>query len=535
MRIPSLLLFLLLTFSARTQELFLAPVNPHVEALLDQLSTDHKIELNTVVKPFSRSFVAEKLTEAAKNDQLTLREKRKIHFYSTNYQLENKQDSVPLPLFSSHPVSARYRLTNKTSRQPWLRIGVVPVLDLQYSSNQVFKTEFGAAVYGYQGRHLGFSFQILKGFQSEALAGYSMFTQEKGQKYYAYSTGGAEYYEWTGQLMVSWKWGSFGVVKDRLEWGNNYHGSSIFSNKPPSFPFLQLRVKPAKWIEFRYIHGMMRSNVMDSSRSFQNGGNEIIYHPKYIVANLLTLTPWKNLNISFGSSSIYADKIQSVYFIPLLFYKSVDETLYQDYNGTSGANSQMFLDLSSRQIKHLHLYLTLFIDEFKMSRIRDPKENNFLGWKGGFKLWDLPIADLSITVEGTRTLPLVYQHNVPVTTFESDGYNLGNYLRDNSQEIYCALSYSPSVYFSATLSFLYAEHGDNFRYEDVANPTILPVLKNLTWIKQAIGAKIESAISSNILLFLAGEYSNTTGLPWFTPPSYRGKTTTLSAGLLIGL
>ena len=69
-------------------------------------------------------------------------------------------------------------------------------------------------------------------------------------------------------------------------------------------------------------------------------------------------------------------------------------------------NSQMFLDISSRQIKKLHLYATLFIDELSVSRITDEDEWNFFSWKAGFRLTDLPFSNLSFTTEFTYTYPL---------------------------------------------------------------------------------------------------------------------------------
>ena len=49
-------------------------------------------------------------------------------------------------------------------------------------------------------------------------------------------------------------------------------------------------------------------------------------------------------------------------------------------------NSQMFFDISSRQIKHLHLYATWFIDEMSVSRFTKDDEWNFFSYKAGFRL-----------------------------------------------------------------------------------------------------------------------------------------------------
>jgi hypothetical protein len=106
-------------------------------------------------------------------------------------------------------------------------------------------------------------------------------------------------------------------------------------------------------------------------------------------------------------------------------------------------NSQMFFDISSRQIRNLHLYATWFIDELSVSRFTNKHEWNFFSWKAGFRLTDLPVTNLSFTTEFTYTYPLAFQHYIPTITFQDQGYNLGYYLKDNSREWYIAFDYRP--------------------------------------------------------------------------------------------
>ena len=140
---------------------------------------------------------------------------------------------------------------------------------------------------------------------------------------------------------------------------------------------------------------------------------------------------FKNLNISAGNSIVYSDEnVNPAYLIPLFFYKSVDHSMT---SGINNMNSQMFFDISSRQIKNLHLYATMFIDELATSRFSKNDEWNFFSYKAGFRLTNLPVNNLSFTTEFTYTYPLAFQHYVPTLTFQNAGYNLGHYMKDNSQ------------------------------------------------------------------------------------------------------
>ncbi|MDZ7636074.1 MAG: hypothetical protein U5L72_17210 [Bacteroidales bacterium] len=61
--------------------------------------------------------------------------------------------------------------------------------------------------------------------------------------------------------------------------------------------------------------------------------------------------------------------------MPIFFYKSVDHGLN---SGIDNSNSQMFIDISSNNIRHLHLYGTLFIDELSTKRFTTDDYNFFL-------------------------------------------------------------------------------------------------------------------------------------------------------------
>jgi hypothetical protein len=395
-----------------------------------------------------------------------------------------------------------------------------------------YSAEAGVGMMGYIGRHVACAVSISRTFQDCILSEPQYFTQLPGGNWTNYANGGGSYSEWTGQLTYSLKWGSLGIYHDHFSWGDGYNGASYFSGRPPAFPFVKLHLKPAKWIEFSYIHAWLKNSIDDFA--LVNETSQYAFASsisKHLSANLLTFIPWRGLDISFGNSIIYDGPEQLSYLIPVLFYKSVDQA---QTNGIDNENSQMFLDLSSRQIKHLQLYLSLYVDEFKMSRIWTKNEHNFLSWKGGICISDLPVRNLSFILEGTRTLPMTYQHYIPTVTFTSDGYNLGNYLRDNSQEIYLACIYKPVRGCSVTLSYNFAEHGDEFQYGLVANPTELPVLKNISWQNQSIALNVSYSLVAGTVVFLNYQNSKTKGDVQFTAPVFLGNTNTISAGVRMG-
>ncbi|MCX6250404.1 MAG: hypothetical protein NTX61_06595 [Bacteroidetes bacterium] len=531
---------LFFTVTGVSQYIYVPFNDPGLEELLDELNSEHVFILNTVVKPYSRKLVAEKLAEALSKDSLlSRRQLSEIHFYLKNFRqevrfLKNANNGSIIPsqlkfyLLNADPVNVSIFHNSFT-------FSYIPLIDARYYLNKnasVYSIKSGGAISAYFGKHIGIAAGIYKQFANEILVDPEYFEPGWGGNWNHWAKGGGTYIDWFGQLTFSWKWGMIGIFKDRLDWGNNYHGANIFTSKPPSFPSVRIHLFPAKWIEFNYFHGWLSSGVIDSNLTFhEHNGLKTYYQGKYIAANLLTVTPWKYLHISLGNSIIYDGNLQPAYLIPILFFKSVDHTLSATIDNE---NSQMFLDISSCQIKHLHLFLTLFVDELKLSRIMHKDQHNFLSWKGGLKIFDLPVQNLSVTIEGTRTLPITYQHYFPTLTFETKNYNFGNYLRDNSQEIYFEISFKPIQRLNLELAYNYAEHGDNFKYGQVTDPTVLPVFKNISWKKKEVSFTSGFDLLSNLHLFLTVQYRETTGETRFIPPLYYGTTATMSLGFLAG-
>jgi hypothetical protein len=246
---------------------------------------------------------------------------------------------------------------------------------------------------------------------------------------------------------------------------------------------------------------------------------------------MFTFTPFKNLNVSAGNSIVYTDEnINPAYLIPLFFYKSVDHSLT---SGIDNMNSQMFFDISSRQIKNLHLYATMFIDELSVSRFTSKDKWNFFSYKAGFRLSDWPVDNLSFTTEFTYTYPLAFQHYVPTLTFESNGYNLGHYLKDNSREWYLAFDYRPIRTLNINLFFTDAIRGPD--YTELGGSRLgNPPLAVVHWHNRTFGLKASYQVINDLYAWLSFTNSNITGDPRWSPDYFYGRKNTFNLGATFG-
>ena len=509
---------------------------------LDELANLRWISINSAVKPYSRIFIAEKLLEARRNaEHLNKRQKDELDFYLQDYKLELSdtleiEKRIPL-LKDQKNLGFRYSPIGFTYQKFPLTFTLRPVFGVQYYFNEngsVSCFTGGGSFFGYIGKHIGIYAGVTSRYQSQPLVKPEYFTEMDG---YEWKTGSREEVtntEFTGGLTISWKWGDFGVYNDRMEWGTNYHGSNIISGRAPSFPFIKLHLHPAKWLEFSYIHGSLRSNVIDSNRSsFGENNYKIYYFHKYIAANLVTIIPWKGINLSLGNSIVYENDYPSIAFlIPVLFYNSVDATV-SNYHNFVGGNSQMFIEASINRIKHFHLYGDVFIDEISITNILNPKkQSNLISYKLGLHLSDLPVRNLSLTFEWTQIHPLVYKHFMPITSYSSYEYCFGHFLRDNSQDVFIELAYKPLKGFSVEFYYDLQQHGKEYAYTG-ANQGF-PFLTGISWKETQFCFRAGYQFINISGIFIEYLKSNQSGDIEYSPALFHGSTNTIIAGLNFG-
>lgn len=493
---------------------------------LDEMANEKIINLNSAIKPYSRVFIAEKLDEISqKPELLNKRQKGELDFYLKDYNKELKPDKK---------FNKRFDLFYY--KDSLFTLSINPILGVSYYNNDsasVYKRWNGAEAFAYIGQHWGFYASLRDNYESEAFSNQEYLNQHTGATFkdseISEKNEDVEYSEMRGGVTYQWDWGTTALVKDHFVWGDNYNGANIFSGKTPSFAQWKLNLKPTKWFEFNYVHGWLVSDVLDSANSYydNDGHFRTVMHEKYVAANMFTFKPWKTLAVSLGNSIIYSDmNVHPAYLNPFMFYKSVDHT-YNSTDNMSGQNAQMFGNISFRGIKHLHLYSSLFFDELHITNMWDEnKHTNWFSAKGGFRVSNL-IANTSLTFEYTRTNPMVYEHFINTTTFESNQYTLGHYLKHNAEEIFLGLDYRPIKKLHLNASFSTASKGKDYVYGSI-EPTGIPFIDSVTWESKQIDFSAAYEINNNSGIKLQFRSSDLTGNNLRYAPSFmHGKMNTL--------
>ncbi len=513
-----IIFFTVISASLRAQFVPVHIYNSGVNAFVDEIANEGIIDINSVIKPYGRNEIAGWLLKAdSLQSQLNKRQQYELglyldefddsHRYVRKTAWAKKGNGIVLSLLP--PV---FRYNDKKSS--FIFRPVAGYEQTIYDGLPFYQRYWGAEMFFTIGKWSFYS--SLRDYyqQREVTAMPGYLVPDPGGNYKINNSGraGGDYSEMRGGFFYSWKWGRIGLVKDHVQWGDNYNGSTILSGRNPSFPMIQLQMKPFKWIDFQYFHGWLVSEVIDSSTSYysQPGRYRGIYQPKYMAANMLTIIPWKKFHISLGNSIIYSDKsLMPVYLIPILFYKSVDHTIN---HGISNENSQMFLNISTRNLKHMHFYTTLFIDEFSIRRISDKNRYNFFAMRWGAGINNWPLKNLSFTGEYTQVFPIVYKHNIPSLTYASNQYNLGYYSGDNSTDLNITLGYKLPCGVHLDAYFGWLIHGIDHQYVLGTNADINGLLTGgKTFERNRLGLNAGYFVTAALIVNAGVEYSKTTG------------------------
>lgn len=518
--------------------------NEGIYLFLDELATEKVIDLHSLVKPYARKEIAEKLLEAdSSRTVLNSRQQAELDFYLRDYMKE-------LPVSDAADYGSSWLWMSKGDkrfdvfyyRDSLFQMTVNPILgtDIWANTNGSFYHWWnGVEATSTIGKFAIWA-SLRDNHESTELTARDFQNQRIGaSNIKVFSDGKRDYWEVRAGLTYGWKWGHVGLIMEQFAWGENNSGANIFSGRTPAFPRLELAMNPSPWFRFTYVHGALISEVVDSTLSFTTStayGTDYreVYHSKYLAANIFTFTPATGLQLSVGNSVIYDYRHpHAAFLLPVAFYKAIDHTLNA---AIDNMNSQIFFSASSRNLKHFHLYGTMFLDEVAVDRIFNSEENNLVSYKAGVASTILP--NTRMWAEYTWSNVLTFKHHIPTTTFESNQYNLGHYLEDNARQFYVGIEYRPVRTLNIKAYYNHSEKGpDHTTLGSMPREGITP-FEPIVWESTHIGIMATMQLVNDLYVRLGYEWRDVTGeaeyLERWTPEEYHGRTGTFRVGLNYG-
>ena len=459
MRIKILLLFILITLATSrslTAQIIWEDNRSMIYPFLERMADKGMIDLNDVVRPISQLQIIGCLQSLQKKStQLSALEQKELNFFWREYQSPmDYVDSVNQPVrILKKDINQRWRGITTGNNKFYLQLDPVTGAKLIEGTHETV-TQFGSGIdmKGPAGKRP--PFQVNWRDITETGKGID-FTKtgnaESGMVRKDNSLNSSlNYSNFKAAIGYQFKNGSISVGQDQLTWGYGNHGRIVLSDKAPAYPFIRLDIHPISWLHFNYAHTWLQSNVIDSSRSNNlgntvYGGKQLFYQPKFMVIHSIQVIPAKGVSVSIGESIIYNGHLFAPYFIPIMYFKALDNYNSMGDNNQASANSQLFGQISLRNIlPKAHLYGSLFIDELRLSKIFDRnKRRNQLGYTVGIEKQDFLFANVSVGVEYTRVNPFVYDNFIGAQKYTHAKYSLGDWMGNNFDRCTLFFSYKP--------------------------------------------------------------------------------------------
>ena len=533
---------------------------------LEELTTDGVIATNAAVKPYTRDYIAARLREAQSRDSLlNKRQKEDLQFYLQDYALEC--DTIPTYYSYGHRHVTQWRtaVSNLNLADPSLHIltkdkifkmRVRPILgmDLSYSKKGLLTHRwYGAEIQMDIAHHVS----IWGSIRDNSWAGQGIDGSRITKPLYLNNLAGVQYKEANyggdfsdsrgGMSIYAW-WGSIGVQRERITWGDAQHCSNILSAHNPAVPMFTIQLTPCKWFQFDYFHAWLPSNELDSTyyyvEQYRADETKIHYRPhnKFMAANMFTFMPCKYIQFGFGNSIVYAERnVQAAYFIPIAFYKSLDHLLTKGIS-SENQNSQVFGTITVRPTDHLRLYGSFFVDEFKLGRLKKSNpQRNPVSYVVGFNWSGWPVKGLAIRGEFMRSYIACYTHSIKVLDYTSNSYNMGHYMGDNSQSIFVQVSYRPTRSLRLTLDYTNDTKYTAYPYirREIGWTISQKPFSGKIWQNDIVRLRAVYEVFNNCYAHIECQYNNARAskaedLKTYSPTFLSGKNLTFGCGLSFG-
>ena len=251
---------------------------------IDELIMDGVVTNQTAIRPYTRNQIADMLTQAQRADSLlSNRQQNELKFYLNEFALENDLMVDNFVQYTDHrtfSLSLADPQFSYKSLNNMFKMRIRPILggDVMLSKKgAIIQRWWGAEIQMDIAKHLS----IWGSLRDNSWNGNWLNTDYFPSDYaringarihygasqqtpalsnipgvqYKEATYGGDFSDSRGGInLYSW-WGSIGIQRENIRWGDSYHSSNILSGRNPAVPMITLQLTPCKWFQFDYSQG----------------------------------------------------------------------------------------------------------------------------------------------------------------------------------------------------------------------------------------------------------------------------------------
>jgi hypothetical protein len=423
----------------QAQSVFTSIEDP-VYSFLDRMSLQGKIVYHDEVRPLSRIQIAQLLQSLyTAQGEMNQIEKENYSWYCAEFAAEMGRLEVERAYLYKY-------------RDTVFHFTVSPLAGYEiskYGSASGHHRWWGAKLWGTYADYFAGSFEYRDNTEyGDGVDRKKLFSPQSGYYITASSGNSFDYSDVKGGVSLNWKWGSFSIIKDYMNWGHGNFGQIILSSKAPDFPQVRLILQPTDWLRLYYTQGWLNSMIYDSSRFYYNYSGSLDptvekkYIDKYFVANMFSVTLNRNIDFSLGNSFVYGGSPRLETFIPFMYYKVMDHNTGRQLS--DDGNGMIFSDIKINYPASYKFYGTLLIDALNIRQIlKGIWYTSWFAFTVGAKKVDVIIPNLDLNIEYTQLRPWIYENHSEISTYKHMDYVLGDWMGQNADELSLQFIYKP--------------------------------------------------------------------------------------------
>ncbi|MDW8056681.1 MAG: hypothetical protein RMJ57_00200, partial [Bacteroidia bacterium] len=226
--------------------------------------------------------------------------------------------------------------------------------------------------------------------------------------------------------------------RDKGFWGIGFQ-SSFLSDYAPEYLYLHLRGRLSSW-EYHSFFAQLIDFIPNKPDAWGDQPR------KYLALHQLIWRPARGLSIGAFEGVMYNPwtprgprGVEINYFIPLIFYRTVEQAI------GSPDNAMLGLFARANLLKRLQLYGQLAIDDYNFGKRREGKGwwGNKYSWQLGIKAFDIGLKTLDLLAEINQVQPYTYSHSIVAAAWTHHGQFLAHPYGANLREVTLLLRYQP--------------------------------------------------------------------------------------------
>lgn len=244
--------------------------------------------------------------------------------------------------------------------------------------------------------------------------------------------------------------------RDKGFWGPGFQ-SLFLSDYAPEYLYLHIRTRLGRW-EYHNFFAQLIDFIPNKPDAWGD------YPRKYLTMHQLIWRPARGISVGVFEAVMYSPwsptgrrGIELAYFVPIIFYRAIEQYLGSPDNGMLGVFGRVNL------LRRFQLYSQLAIDDYNFSKRREGR-----GWwankyalQVGLKAYDVGLPTLDLSLEYNQIRPYTYSHSNVSVAWTHYGQFLAHPYGANLQEVSLGLRYQPVAGLTVEGRAIWLEQGLN--------------------------------------------------------------------------